>query len=233
MKTVFLADAHLKGAEDPHQGAVAGFLDGLDGIDTLVILGDFFELWTGTNAVVCEEYGPVLQALQRLRDRGVKLVYLEGNHDFSMGSFFTETLGAAVYAGSFATEMDGRRVYMAHGDAVAMTFGYRLWRWLLRSAFCRLFTRVIGARWSWSIGMYMSQGSRRYSVHGGAVEARLREFAQAKLDAGFDTVILAHSHSAGAHRLGNGVYANPGSARDRMSRLVCEDGSFRIEHTES
>lgn len=233
MKTVFLADAHLKGAGDPHQGAVAGFLDGLGGIDTLVILGDFFEFWAGTNAVVLEQYGPVLQALQRLRDRGIKLVYLEGNHDFSMGSFFTTTLGAAVYAGTFVTEIGGRRVYMAHGDAVAMSFGYRLWRWILRSAFCRLFTRAVGSRWSWAIGIWMSQGSRRYSVKGGAIEARLREFAQAKLGAGFNTVILAHSHSAGARRLGNGVYANPGSTRDRMSRLVCEDGLFRIERDES
>ncbi|MBI5561359.1 MAG: UDP-2,3-diacylglucosamine diphosphatase [Deltaproteobacteria bacterium] len=229
MKIVFVADAHLKGRLDPDQEGLASFLDGLAGVDMLVMLGDFFEVWTGANDVVLTEYGRVIESLRRLKDRGVKIICLEGNHDFNMAGFFAGALGADVYPGSYEGTLAGVRVYMAHGDRVGAAFGYRLWRWYLRSPLFRFMAYVAGPKAVWDIGMGMSRRSRGYSDKGELVEAKLRVFAQEKIDDGFGAVALAHSHKAGVSRLGNGVYANPGSWAGAHSYLVLDDGAWRVE----
>ena len=65
----------------------------------------------------------------RLREAGTEIVFVEGNHDFHLGPFFRETLGCRVLPDGGAVEIDGRRVYLAHGDLVDSTDrGYRLLR---------------------------------------------------------------------------------------------------------
>lgn len=228
MKTVFVADSHLKGLDDACQGAVVGFIDGLTGLDTLVILGDFFENWPGENRVALVQYQPVLRSLVRLKDKGVKIVYVEGNHDFHIGRFFTQTIGALVCADVYETTIDGRRIYASHGDTISMTLIYRLWRGFLRSGICRLIVRAMGPDMAWWLGLKMSHKSRRHNNKGMEVDAAIMRFAQARIDAGFDAVVSAHSHQPGVHQIGTGVYANPGSLRDAMSHIVMEDGVLRI-----
>ncbi|OGQ58227.1 MAG: hypothetical protein A3J24_01295, partial [Deltaproteobacteria bacterium RIFCSPLOWO2_02_FULL_53_8] len=209
MKTVFIADAHLKGLDDPCQASVAGFIDGLSGIDALVILGDFFENWPGENVVALRQYEPVLSALVRLKEQGAEIVYVEGNHDFFMGGFFTQTLGAWVCPDAYEAAIDGRRIYAVHGDAISMTLIYRLWRGFLRSGLCRLIVAAMGPDIAWSLGIKLAHRSRTYSGNGMAVDAAIMSFAQTKIDAGVNIVVSAHSHQAGVHQIGGGVYANP------------------------
>ena len=63
MKIVFIGDAHIKGLSDPEMPALCAFIDSLWPINTLVIMGDLFDVWTGTNKVTLHEYGPLLQSL--------------------------------------------------------------------------------------------------------------------------------------------------------------------------
>lgn len=232
MKIVFVADAHLKGASDPNLKNLSAFLDGLDRVDTLVALGDLFDFWAGANERVYKEYRDVLESLLRLKKRGVKIIYLEGNHDFSMGDFFTRELGASVHPGFFEWTLDGKRVLLAHGDTVSMTRGYALWRGFLRGPAVRLVTRVTPPGLVWKIANLLSRKSRKYNQKGNIVEERLREFARERIGAGFDTVILAHSHVAGVHKEEangrKGTYANPGSWAGDRSYLVYEKGALRV-----
>lgn len=235
MKIVFIADAHLKGIDDPNQKRLSQFLSNLAGAETLVILGDLFDYWSGYNAVAEREYGPVLEALGDLRGRGTGIVYLEGNHDFSMGSFFTDALKARVYPASGELLIGGKRFFLSHGDRVSMTAGYALWRGFLRSPLFRLIVKIVPPEAGWKIAGYLSRRSRGGNDYAGVkngVEEKLMEFAKKKLSEGFDGVILGHSHAAGVHEekagAGSGIYANPGSWANG-SYLVCDDGVFRVE----
>ncbi|MBI5587210.1 MAG: UDP-2,3-diacylglucosamine diphosphatase [Deltaproteobacteria bacterium] len=232
MKIVFIADAHLKGLDDPNQKKFVDFLDSLCGADKLVVLGDLFDFWTGYNRVVEMNYRPALEALLRLKRRGVDIVYIEGNHDFSMGSFFTDTLKALVCPDSHILELNGKRYYLSHGDTIGMTFGYRLWRGFLRSPLFGVTARLVTPRGVWKAALYLSNRSRdrhnRGSSRYNATENSIREFAAKKLSEGVDGVITGHSHSPGVHNLKGGVYANPGSLIDG-EYLVWEDGAFKVE----
>jgi UDP-2,3-diacylglucosamine hydrolase len=95
---IFVSDAHFTG-RDPE--AMSAFLRFLDSERTqmghLVILGDLFEFFFGfknffsaEKPSVFTDYLPVLNKLQSLYREGIRIKYFEGNHDFSLHSFFSE-----------------------------------------------------------------------------------------------------------------------------------------------
>lgn len=234
MKIIFIADCHLKGLDDPNQKALSTFLDGLFKIDKLIILGDFFDFWVGLNNIVYEQYKPVLKSLFALSESGVEIIYIEGNHDFHMGPYFTETLKAKVYDHTCGLLLDDKRIYMAHGDTINMTTGYQIFRSLLRGPLLKFLKTVVPPLVAWNIGSALSQGSRNYAKKAPAIEKAQKEFAKEKLGSGFDGVILAHSHTAGFHDDiagdSQGFYANPGGWVNDKSFLVYEDGEFNVRN---
>ena len=109
MRKVFIADAHLRQPADDNYRRLLRFLDGLRGTaDTLFVLGDLFEFWIGYRSPPFTHYFPVLEQLRLLKESGTAIVYFEGNHDFHMGPFFTETLGATVHKGPAIVDIGGR-----------------------------------------------------------------------------------------------------------------------------
>lgn len=233
MRMVFIADGHLKGIGDPNQLALVKFLDSLKA-DTLVVMGDLFDFWTGSNTVAQAEYKAVLDAFGRLRKRGTKIMYFEGNHDFSMGPYFTVELKAKVFDGISRIELGKSRFLLGHGDTVAMTTGYRLWRAYLRSPLFMVMASVVTPAGVWAIAKRLSKKSRkRVLPKENLVELKLREYARAEVGKGADFVVLGHSHEPGVTPLESGkrhgIYANPGSwARDK-SYLVYDGKSFKVE----
>ncbi|GMR05403.1 MAG: UDP-2,3-diacylglucosamine diphosphatase [Thermodesulfobacteriota bacterium] len=233
MKIIFVADAHLKGLKDPNQASLVKFFDGLEGIDLLVVLGDLFDFWGGENRVVRRHYRPTLDALLRIRERGIKILYLEGNHDFSMGKFFIKTLEADVYGDSVELEVEeGKRFFLAHGDLIAGSVTHAMWRQSLKSGLVHLVMASLGPWLVWKIAGALSKKSRRYSEKKD-VEAALRNFARRRIAAGSDAVVLGHSHVAGVHTEKpdgrTGTYANPGSWAGAKSYLQYEKGKFKLK----
>ena len=148
MRKVFIADAHLRLPGDDNYRTLLRFLAELPGsTDTLYILGDLFEFWIGYQQVAFSQYLPLLDALLALRRAGVEIVYFEGNHDFHMGPYFTHTLGARVYRGPAVLEVEGKRVYLCHGDEInRRDYAYRMLRLLLHSPLTSALTRVVPPR---------------------------------------------------------------------------------------
>jgi len=229
MKIIFLADAHLKGDGDADERELIEFLGGLKGVDCLVILGDLFDFWIGRNKVAQTRYKAVLRALKRVAERGARIIYVEGNHDFSMGDFFTEELGATLVECEAELTLDNHKFYLSHGDTVEMTEGYRRWRTFLRSPFFGFLTAMAPSRVVWAIAMRLSGRSRSYNTKVPELDKRLLNFAKEKIADGAEIAIMAHSHKAGVHKLGKGTYANPGGWQGERTYLVYEKGRIALE----
>ncbi len=119
MRAVFLADAHLRRPEDRNYRELLAFLADLEGkTDILFILGDLFEFLIGYPPRDFPHYRPLLDALMRVKQGGTRIVYFEGNHDFHLGSYFTETLGAELHPGPAVMDLDGKRILICHGDQI-------------------------------------------------------------------------------------------------------------------
>ena len=199
MRKVFIADAHLTCETDENYRLLLNFLAELPGnTDTLFILGDLFEFWIGYPEVRFTHYLPVLEQLRRLHEKKVEIVYLEGNHDFHMGPFFQETLKARVFSGPAIFDLDGKKVYLCHGDQVNKAdYGYRLLRSLLHNQAIGAVIPLVPPAVASFIAKWMGRASKE-NHHIRRIKwdynAILREFAAARFKEGYDAVIIGHFH---------------------------------------
>ena len=89
-----LSDAHLGAAPADAEASLLAFLRAFpsDG-RTLVINGDLFDFWFEWRQVVPRAGVRVLGELARLRDAGVRVLWIAGNHDCWGGTILREDLG--------------------------------------------------------------------------------------------------------------------------------------------
>jgi len=198
---LFLGDAHITPDDREFQKRLAAFLVSLpERFDHLFVMGDLFEFWFGfTGYSYEEEYGPVLQAFRAIASAGVRIVYFEGNHDFSMGPVFTKELGAQVFPDAHAFNVDGKRWFLTHGDLVAAEgLRYGTYRRLIRNPVTYALIRALGPKrtlkMAWKLG---AMSHRVYHTPEAYDARRYTTFVKRKFAAGFDAVIMGHTHRAG------------------------------------
>jgi hypothetical protein len=79
------------------------FLDSLPGrASSLYIMGDLFDFWFEYRTAIPRRHFGTLARLSKLRDAGVDIAYLNGNHDFWLGTFFRDSLGIRTVDGRSA-----------------------------------------------------------------------------------------------------------------------------------
>lgn len=233
MKAVFISDAHLKNPSDENYKILLSFLDNLTDADILIILGDLFDFWNGHNKIAHKHHKLVLDRLLKIKNLGTKIIYLEGNHDFFLGRFFTETLGADVFSNEAELMLDGKKIFMAHGDMInTRDYGYRMIRWFLRSWFMKLIFTALPSSVVWRAANSMSKGSRTYLAKDFEYEKIFTDYARDKWS-NYDAVIIGHCHNPRLLKeVINGrekFYLNPGDWLTHFTYIVYENGSFRME----
>ena len=199
MKRVFIADAHLRNPSDDNYQLLLHFLSDIRGtVKTLFILGDLFEFWIGYDEKTFPHYLPVLDSLQKLAESGVEIVYFEGNHDFHLGKFFSETLRATIYTNPAILDLDGKRVYICHGDQINIQdYGYRLLRFLLHSPATKALFPLFPPALVFSIAKHLSCRSKKHHQERNKkkdYKSLLTRFAEYQFKNGCDAVVTAHFH---------------------------------------
>jgi UDP-2,3-diacylglucosamine hydrolase len=219
MDWIFVGDAHFAFGDGERRKHFFNFIQkNKSKLHTLVIMGDFFDFWFGFREMspLKREYGDILTLLRQLRSDNVQVIYLEGNHEFRMGPYMREQLGIAIYDNSAEIDLDGKKVYLAHGDRAYPTISHRILIWVLRNKLTYMLISLLGPRIVIAVAKWWSSGSRRRNLKDSSqVISRIKQFAQRKLNAGFDAVILAHTHLPEAitikKRRGEGYYFNVGN----------------------
>ena len=99
--------------------------------EALYILGDFFEVWIGDDAISPFQRS-IAQALRQLGDSGTRVYLMHGNRDFMIGQAFCREAGCTLLKDPSIVEMAGERVLLMHGDSLCtLDEAYlRLRRWL-------------------------------------------------------------------------------------------------------
>lgn len=199
MKRVFIADAHLRNPDDDNYRLLLRFLSDLCGsTKTLFILGDLFEFWIGYNEKSFPHYQPVLESLRKLTDAGVEIVYFEGNHDFHLGRYFSEILRATIYPNPAILNLDGKQVYVCHGDQInSQDYGYRFFRFLLHNRAMKELFPLFPPALVFQIADKLSRRSKSYHRERNIkkdYKSLLTNFAENKFQHGCDAVVTAHFH---------------------------------------
>jgi UDP-2,3-diacylglucosamine hydrolase len=236
MKTVyFISDAHLglgnSEEESCKANALVGFLDhvGNEG-GTLFILGDLFDFWFEYKTVIPRRHFGILEAIKRQRNRGVKIHYLTGNHDFWLDSFFQDELGIEVHGEPVDWVLDGKRFWIAHGDGIMKKdHGYRLLKRILRHPLSVFLYRLLHPDVAFGLAGFFSRLSRNHPAFPDQ-DADFVAQAEARFSAGFDRVVMAHTHRPMIHESENRTYVNIGDWIRHFSYGKFEDGRLTLEY---
>jgi UDP-2,3-diacylglucosamine hydrolase len=218
-----ISDVHLGHAPESVERSLLAFLRTLPTkAGSLMINGDLFEFWFEWRTVVPRSGVRVLAALMDLRDAGVPMTMVAGNHDCWGGDVLRDA-GVHFLMGPWDGSLAGWRARVEHGDGLraAEDRGYRALRRVLRNPVAIRAYRLLHPDFATRLAMGSSRTSRTYQPRD---EGRgLRAVAAAELARRHDLELLVygHSHVATLERMPSGqVYANAGSWLDAPTYLV-------------
>lgn len=209
-----ISDAHLGFATRDAERSLISFLRHLTGrAGTVLINGDLFEFWFEWRRVMPRAAFRVLAALADLRDAGVNVVMIAGNHDCWGGEILRDDVGIAYQLEPFEGQLAGWRARVDHGDGLRPDEDrrYRLLRMVLRNPLAVALFRWLHPDFGSWLASGSSHTSRTYQARDGG--AGLRRVAERELAArpALQLLVYGHSHVAALERIGTGVFANAGA----------------------
>ena len=224
----FISDAHIGGDNPDAERRLFRFLESIRGeAESLYILGDLFEFWFEYSRAIPKQGFRALAELAELSRTGTRIGYVKGNHDFWFKDFWQRELGAEA-ADELDVTLDGKRVYLAHGDVLDTALVPRVFRVLMRSRINGWLYSLLHPDFGIGLAHAVARASRGTNAKPSLVEDMAR-FAEGRLESGFDVVIMGHSHVPELRRFGGGVYINVGDWLDHFTYGVIRDGVPSLE----
>ncbi len=129
----------------------------------IFLCGDVFDFWFEYQCVVPKGFTRVLCELASLTDRGVRVVFMAGNHDMWIGNYLSEECGMELYTSPRVFSLNGKRVHVAHGDNLNVKGDpiLRLMNSTFHSNFVRtLFSNLVHPDLALRFGLWWSDKSR-------------------------------------------------------------------------
>ncbi|TAK61389.1 MAG: UDP-2,3-diacylglucosamine diphosphatase, partial [Bacteroidetes bacterium] len=235
-KTYFFSDVHLglgsQEEERKKEERLLAFLDVvMNDANQIFIVGDLFDAWFEYRTVIPKGFHRTLTKLEDLVRKNITVHYLAGNHDYWMGNFFSDELGVKIYHEEFEVTIDGKRIFLHHGDGFAHNdAGYRILKKILRHPFNIKLYKMLHPDIGLSLAKSSSKKSRHYTSgkHYGEEDGMV-SFARKMLAQGFDAVIMGHRHQSTFMQIGNGVYINLGDWIHHYTYAELHDGVFQLK----
>jgi UDP-2,3-diacylglucosamine hydrolase len=131
---LLISDLHL---EEQRPDITRAFLQFLQqratACEALYILGDFFEVWIGDDAISPYQQS-IASSLRTLSDSGTRIYLMHGNRDFMLGQTFCRQAGCTLLKDPCVVNLQGEAVLLMHGDSLCTTdLAYMRLRKVLRN----------------------------------------------------------------------------------------------------
>lgn len=237
----FISDAHLGApygaSEEVKLSKLFAFGGGIaQPGNYLFIIGDLLDFWFEWRRSIPKRHFRVLREIANWVDRGLSVHYLPGNHDFKLGGFLEKEIGMQTYEHTLDFSALGKRFHLFHGDGLYKTdVWYRLMKKALRFPLNQKLFLLVHPDLGQKLADVFSAGSR------GSQDRKLNKdletdyfrYAEQKIAAGFDFVIMGHTHKPILKKLGKGVYLNTGDWHRRFTYGVFKEGNLSLENFQS
>lgn len=178
------------------------------------MVGDIFDYWFEYRTVIPKIFTRTLAQLAEMREKGIKIEYIMGNHDFGHVSYFKDELDIPIYREDIQREFNGVKVYLSHGDGKAYNdTGYKILKKILRNRFLLRLYMWVHPDFGIGLASKSSQKSRGYTEKKNyGRRDGMKDFAENKLvNEAYDYVLMGHSHRPEDIVFGNGHYINTGN----------------------
>jgi UDP-2,3-diacylglucosamine hydrolase len=235
----FFSDVHLgifhRSEDITRENILLEFLDKISlDAELIVIAGDLFDYWFEYKTVIPKYFYRTLSSLWKLRQKGISIEYLMGNHDFGHFDFFQNEFGIEIRKADINLEIEGKKFYISHGDGKALNDrGYLILKSIIRSRLSNFIYRKIHPDCGIRLASTSSKKSRKYTDNKNYGTADgLETFAQKKIDEGFDYVVMGHRHRAAKKKMGKGFYINLGDWLHNPTFGRFDGKEFHLEYVD-
>nr|WP_218171360.1 UDP-2,3-diacylglucosamine diphosphatase [Pseudomonas gingeri] len=207
---MLISDLHL---EEERPDITRAFLDFLAGrarsAQALYILGDFFEVWIGDDAMTPFQ-DSICAALRALSDSGTQVFLMHGNRDFLLGKAFCKAAGATLLKDPSVVRMNDEPVLLMHGDSLCTRDeAYMRLRRYLRNPITLFILRHLPLRTRHKLARKLRSESRAQTrmKANDIVDVTPDEVVQVMQQHGVQTLIHGHTHRPAIHKLQLGAQA--------------------------
>ena len=175
--------------------------DGTRPATHLYLVGDVFDVWVGDHAYFEKRFGPLIEAILRCRDRGIRVQYFEGNHDVHVKRYWERRHQIACFTEAQYQQVGLRVLRIEHGDLInAQDEAYLKYREFIRRPALKLIAHVVPGLIFQRLGEKASRKSRTHSeVQRSQNETELRQMIRDHAvrsfgEKPFDLIVTGHMH---------------------------------------
>lgn len=236
-RAIFISDTHLgtRGCKAHH---LLDFLRHHES-DYLYLVGDIIDGWALRDGFYWPQcHNDVVQKVLRRARKGTQVVYVPGNHDeFARQFVGLDFGGIAIRAQAEHRLLDGRRLWVVHGDFADGVIQHARWLayvgdtlygfalWLNRHV--NTVRARLGMQY-WSLSQYLKHKVKNAVGFIFSFEQVLAREARRR---GYDGVVCGHIHRAEIRETDRLLYCNSGDWVESLTALVeSHDGELRIVH---
>ena len=233
-RAVFISDLHL-GTPGCQAGPLLDFLKACPS-QTLYLVGDIVDGWQLRRRWYWPQaHNDVVQKLLRRARKGCKVVFVPGNHDeFARGFAGHHFGGIEVRNEAVHTTVDGRRLWVVHGDHFDAVIqcakwlayvGDNLYEFTLRlNRHLNSLRARLGLPY-WSLSAYLKLKVKKALNYVTAFEQAVAAEARKR---GYQGVVCGHIHRAEMREIDGTLYCNDGDWVESLTALV-EHWDGRLE----
>ncbi len=199
---------------------------------SLYILGDLFDYWFEYKSVVQKYSYRILSCLEKISEKGVKITYIIGNHDFAHRDLFEKQLKIELSENPVTQIIGDKKFLLAHGDGlVGNDTGYKILKSIVRNKQLQSLYSKLHPNIGIGLAKYFSKKSRHYTSGKDYGENDyLFQYAKKKIQEGYDYVVMGHSHNFRFEEINGGYYVNLGSWLIKPAYGVFDGEKFKIEY---
>ncbi len=234
-RTAFISDIHL-GTRGCQAELLLEFIRELE-CETLYLVGDIVDGWKLRSGWFWpQSHNDVVQKILRMARKGVRVIYIPGNHDEGVRDFCGVHFGGVVVARDAIHEAaDGRRYLVTHGDEFDGVVQNARWLaflgdWSYRglltlNTHLNRLRRLFGLNY-WSLSAFLKHKVKDAVAFIDQFETAMADEARRR---GVQGVICGHIHKAERRDFDGIDYLNDGDWVESCTALVEDfDGQFRI-----
>ena len=173
MKISCISDLHIRTKNDNAHKCFEAFINHskVQQSEEVYLLGDIFDMMVGDQQRYLDQYDFFFSSLNSLIKKNIKVVYIEGNHDFHLENVFKTFLvknniseGMFIYSkDEIEKNIKNQKFIFCHGDIVDYeNLGFQKWKSIYRSIPFRLFVnKIIPYSFAKRIGNKASSNSKK------------------------------------------------------------------------
>ena len=166
---------------------------------TLIIGGDFFDFWFEYKGYAPSEFIEIFERLKDLKNNGVEIYYILGNHDYWDFGFFNKMFATKTFKNQCHIDIDNQKILIIHGDGIFKDdYNYRIFRKIIRSKLCIFLFNLLSPRIGYLIASKISNADKpsEYYKDNELIKKKLTNYAEKRWE-DIDVLLIGHYHQSG------------------------------------